>query len=133
MRERTALVWNVNTQKPQRLPVKFRSQSGGPTANAKPPGAMVYWGIAMSLWNELGDYPDQGSIEKAKQAISKAHDLKLRTEREADYVAAIELFYRKAEAVDGQTAAVAYSDAMAKIHERYPEDREGPHFTRCLC
>jgi hypothetical protein len=99
------------------------------TVSEKDPAcAMAYWGIAMSLWNELGDYPDKATIEKANQAISKAHDLKLKTEREADYVAAIELFYRKAEAVDGQTAAVAYSDAMAKIHERYPEDREGAAF-----
>jgi tetratricopeptide (TPR) repeat protein len=93
-----------------------------------PECAMAYWGVAMSLWNQLGNYPDKETVQKAAQAISKAQELKPRTEREADYIAAIALFYQNAETVDGQTRALAYSNAMAKIHEKYREDNEGAAF-----
>src|ERR1700722_9014251 len=95
----------------------------------KDPGcAMAYWGVAMSLWNELGYYPDAATIQKADQAISKAQTLSTNSGREADYIAAIASFYRQAETVDGQTRAAAYCEAMAKIHEKYPEDKEGAAF-----
>jgi tetratricopeptide (TPR) repeat protein len=93
-----------------------------------PACAMAYWGVAMSLWNELGNYPDKEAVQKANQAISKGQDLKPKAGREADYIAAIALFYRDAEDVDGQARAVAYSNAMAKIHEKYPGDKEGAAF-----
>ena len=93
-----------------------------------PACAMAYWGVAMSLWNELGYYPDTATIQKANQAILKARERKPKTGREGDYVEAIELFYRNAESIDGHTRAVTYSNAMAKIHEKYPKDNEGAAF-----
>jgi tetratricopeptide (TPR) repeat protein len=51
-----------------------------------------------------------------------------KTQRELDYIAAIEVFYKDHDKVDHRTRAVAYEKAMEALAARYPQDREAAIF-----
>ena len=72
---------------------------------------------------------DRGtSCRRDASAIEKAKAAGARTQRERDYIAAIEVFYKDADKLDHRTRAFAYSDAMEQLHQRYPSDREAGVF-----
>ena len=94
---------------------------------ADPGCGMGYWGVAMSLYHPIwvpptpADLKRAGRVEKAKAAGAK-------TQRERDYIAAIEVFYRDSDKVAHQERALAWRNAMQQLSERYPEDREASIF-----
>ncbi len=95
----------------------------------EPGCVMGYWGIAMSLLQN--PLPEPGRVRAWKKgwaAIEKAKSAGTKTERERDYVAAIEIMYRDPETRDPRTRAVAYEKAMEQLYLRYPEDREAAIF-----
>ena len=50
------------------------------------------------------------------------------TPREKAYIAAIRAFYSDSEKLDHAARAKAYSDAMKKVYETYPDDHEAAAF-----
>jgi hypothetical protein len=98
-------------------------------AKADPACAMAHWGTAITLfgnpftWPLTGDALPQGwaAVERAKAANAK-------TQRERDYIGAIEAFYKDADKVDHRTRALGYLKGMEQITQRYPEDSEGAIF-----
>ena len=97
-------------------------------AENNPDCAMGYWGIAMSLWHPLWQPPDAETLKKGWAAVEKAKAIKVKSERERDYIAAIEAFYMDSEVLDHRTRALAYEKAMEQVYLRYPEDREASVF-----
>jgi len=97
-------------------------------AASEPGCAMAYWGIAMSHWYPLWYPPSPAALKSGSEAIGKAIAAAMKTQREADYIAAIAAFYRDNDKLDHQTRAVAYEKAMAQVYERYPDDREAAVF-----
>jgi tetratricopeptide (TPR) repeat protein len=93
-----------------------------------PDCAMGYWGIAMSLWYPLWEHPSEAMLKQGSAAIAKAKSVGTKTDRERDYIAAIEVFYKNAEKLDHRTRALAYEKAMAQVSLRYPEDHEAAVF-----
>lgn len=93
-----------------------------------PQCAMAYWGVAMSLWHQLWNHPDESTIKNANDALSKGEALKAKTQRERDYIAAIATFYRNSSQLDYEKRATAYSKAMERLYQRYPNDREAAAF-----
>ncbi|MBA2565704.1 MAG: hypothetical protein H0V09_09820, partial [Gemmatimonadetes bacterium] len=93
-----------------------------------PACGMGYWGIAMSLYHPLWEPPDTRALERGRAAVEKARSVAGGTARERDYIAAIEAFYRESDRLDHPTRALAYEKAMARVHARYPEDREAALF-----
>ena len=94
-----------------------------------PSCVMAYWGIAMSLLqNPLSEPGRVRAWEKGWAAIEKAKSVGTKTERERDYIAAIETMYRDPEHRDQRTRAIAYEKAMEQVYLRYPEDREATIF-----
>ena len=89
---------------------------------------MAYWGIAMSNYHTIWAPPTAPELQKGSQAVARARSAGARTQRERDYIAAIEIFYQDAANVDHRTRSFAYSDAMKRLHERYPSDREAGVF-----
>jgi hypothetical protein len=89
---------------------------------------MGYWGIAMSNYHPLWAPPSAAELKKGWEAIEKAKAVGARTERERDYIAAIEVFYKDSDKLDHRTRALAYSDAMERLNRRYPADREAGIF-----
>jgi tetratricopeptide (TPR) repeat protein len=89
---------------------------------------MGYWGIAMSLWYPLWEHPSEARLTQGWTAVEKAKAAGAKTDRERDYIAAIEAFYKDADKLDHRTRALAYEKAMEQVYLRYPEDREAAAF-----
>ncbi len=89
---------------------------------------MGYWGIAMSQYHPLWAPPTPAQLHKAASALSTAKTVNARTQRERDYLAAIEVFYRDADKLDHKTRSLAYNKAMDDLYRRYPADNEAGVF-----
>src|SRR5262245_18034526 len=74
--------------------------------------AMGYWGVAMSLWYPLWEHPTEARLKQGWDAVQKAKAVDTKTEREKDYIAAIEIFYKDSDKLDHRTRALAYEKAM---------------------
>jgi hypothetical protein len=93
-----------------------------------PTCSMGYWGIAMSVWYPLWQPPSEAMLKKGWGAVEQAKAVGGKTEREQQYIAAIEMFYKDADTLDHRTRALAYEKAMEQLSQRYPEDREAAVF-----
>ena len=89
---------------------------------------MGYWGVAMSNYHPLWAPPGVAELQKALSAIEKAKAAGPVTQRERDYIAAIEVFYKDFDKLDHRSRAFAYSDAMKQVYQRHPADREAGVF-----
>ncbi|MBI2368840.1 MAG: hypothetical protein HYV08_01080, partial [Deltaproteobacteria bacterium] len=63
----------------------------------------------MSLWYPLWEPPTKAALKQGWTAVEKAKALGGKTEREGDYIAAIEAFYKDSDKLDHRTRAVAYA------------------------
>jgi hypothetical protein len=93
-----------------------------------PKCAMAYWGKAMSYYHPLWAPPNSTDLQKGAAAISQARMVGAATQRERDYIAALESFYKDANKLDHGTRARAYAEAMQQIYRRYPQDDEAAIF-----
>jgi tetratricopeptide (TPR) repeat protein len=97
-------------------------------AETKPDCAMAYWGMAMSVWNQIWAPPTPANLKKGSDAISRALALEAKTPRERDYLEALAAFYADHDKLDHRTRATAYMRKMEQIAQRYPDDREARIF-----
>ncbi|HYN85469.1 MAG TPA: hypothetical protein VER32_09460 [Pyrinomonadaceae bacterium] len=95
---------------------------------ADPRCAMGHWGVAMSNYHPLWAPPGAAELKKGREAVERAKSAGARTPREREYIAAAEVFYKDSDKLDHRTRAIAYGDAMARLHRRYPSDREAGVF-----
>jgi hypothetical protein len=90
---------------------------------------MAHWGLAMSLWHQLWNNPDAKVIQ---QGLDEIHQAKTTdgptTPRENLYISAIAAFYSNSKKLNHEDRAKAYSDAMKKVYESYPDDHEAAVF-----
>lgn len=89
---------------------------------------MAYWGIAMSNFHPMWVPPTPAELKKGSNAAAQAMRVSAATQRERDYIAAVNTFYHDADEVDHQTRVFAYSDAMKKVYENNPRDDEAAVF-----
>ncbi len=90
--------------------------------------AMAYWGMAMSLYHPLWAPPTPGDLAKGQAAVEKAKSAAAKTQRERDYIVALEAFYHDSNSRSHSARALAWRKAMERLSERYPEDREAAIF-----
>jgi hypothetical protein len=97
-------------------------------AEKDPTCAMAHWGIAMNLrgpaGNPLAGAPSPQALKDGWAAVEKAKAAGAKTQRERDYIGAMELFSKDSDTVDHRTRLLAYEKAMEQLAQRYPEDRE---------
>jgi tetratricopeptide (TPR) repeat protein len=93
-----------------------------------PACAMAHWGVAMSLYHPIWAAPTPAELQRGQEAVARARTAAVPTERERDYVGAIEAFFRDAATADHRSRAVAYEKAMERVYQRYPDDREAAIF-----
>lgn len=86
--------------------------------------AMAYWGQAMSLYHQLWERPSKENLRSGAEYLRKAKALKAPTAREQEYISALDIFYSDTDKLDHDKRASAYSDAMRKVYEHNPQDRE---------
>ena len=94
-----------------------------------PDCAIAYWGLAMSeLPNPLVPPFPPANLKAGWEAIQQGKAAKTQTPREAEYLAAIEVFYKDYDKIDHRTRAGLYEQAMQRLHEQYPDDSEAAIF-----
>ncbi len=93
-----------------------------------PTCAMAHWGIAMSLFHQIWERPQESTLKRGHEEMEKAQKLGAKTERERGYISALAVFYQDPAATDYLKRAKAYSDAMGKLYQQYPADMEAGAF-----
>jgi tetratricopeptide (TPR) repeat protein len=89
--------------------------------------AMAQWGIAMSNLHVIWGPAAEAEFAAGREAAQKAAALTAGSERERDYVAAINAFYQ-GDGVAHPARVLAFEQAMAKVAERNPQDHEAAIF-----
>jgi len=98
-------------------------------AAADPQCAIAYWGIAISSRpNPLILPLTTAVLKNGLEAVEKGKTIGAKTERERDWLAAIELYYRDYDKVDQTMRGLAYERAMETLLQKYPNDPEAAVF-----
>jgi hypothetical protein len=97
-------------------------------AEKDPACGMAYWGIAMTYYHPIWQAPGPADLKAGMASVEKAKLAGAKTQRERDYIAAIEAFYMDADKLDYRSRALAYEKAMDQLQARYPEDHEAAIF-----
>lgn len=97
---------------------------------ADPTCAMAHWAKAVaSIDNALGSPPTPKLEEEGWAAVQAAHRLGGgKTQRERDYIAAVESLFKDHATVPFAQRAKTYEEALEQIYLRYPEDSEAAVF-----
>jgi hypothetical protein len=95
---------------------------------ADPRCGMGFWGVALSNYHPLWAPPTAAEMQRGARAAEQARAVGARTQRERDYIAAVELFYKDADRLDHRARASAYGEAMGQLSRRYPSDSEAGVF-----
>src|SRR5215813_10772850 len=91
--------------------------------------AIAYWGIAISQRpNPLVGPFDAAMLKRGLDAVEKGKAIGAKTQRERDWLAAIEHFYKDYDKVDQDTRAKNYEKAMEALAKKYPDDVEAKIF-----
>jgi tetratricopeptide (TPR) repeat protein len=96
-------------------------------AERDPDCAMAHWGIAMSLFHQIWDRPDDHAMARGSKEMQSARAHPAKTAREREYVAALSAFFAPGQR-DYQTRVGGYSAAMARLYRHYPHDIDAGTF-----
>jgi len=96
-------------------------------AKSDPTCAMAHWGIAMSVFHQIWDRPDDAALALGWTELGLARSPPAKTARERAYISALSAFYRPAHR-NHQSATLSYSAAMGALYARYPEDPDAGAF-----
>jgi tetratricopeptide (TPR) repeat protein len=94
----------------------------------EPHCAIAYWGQAMSLYEQLWDWPDAKQFAEGRKDIDTAEKQKAVTPHERAYLDVARLFYQKNPEWDQDTRMKAFSDAWEKVYRQFPDDTEAAAF-----
>jgi tetratricopeptide (TPR) repeat protein len=104
------------------------SETFADVAQKDPACSMAYWGIAMTYYHPIWEAPGPADLKAGAGAAEKAQSVGGKSQRERDYIAAIETFYKDSDKLDHRTRALAYEKAMEQLQARYPDDSEAAIF-----
>jgi hypothetical protein len=97
-------------------------------AERDPACGMAFWGLAMTYYHPIWEEPNPTVLKQGWAAVERAKSAGAKTQREGDYIAAIEVFYKNSDKLDHHTRALAYQEAMEHLQAHYPDDREAAIF-----
>jgi tetratricopeptide (TPR) repeat protein len=85
---------------------------------------MSYWGEALTLLTNPYSPPSPQNLRQGRALLDEATRLGARSSREAAYIEALALVFAGDNPPGHRARLVAYRDAMGRLHERFPEDKE---------
>jgi tetratricopeptide (TPR) repeat protein len=97
-------------------------------AKQDPNCAIAYWGKAMGLYHQLWDFPSDATLHEGLQDVRQAQKAATASDRERAYIAAAAAFYQDNSKLSHAERRRAYSQGMAKLHQKFPNDNEGAAF-----
>jgi len=92
-----------------------------------PACAMAHWGIAMSVYHEIWNRPDDDTMALGWREILAARKHPAKTAREREYIDALAVFYRPDDR-DYLKRAAGYAAAMAALYRHHPDDVDAGSF-----
>ena len=72
--------------------------------------------------------PTRRRLKRGLASVERAKAIGAKTQRERDYIAAIEFFYKDSDKLDHRTRVLAYEKAMERLYRAYSEDPEAAVF-----
>jgi hypothetical protein len=93
-----------------------------------PKCAMAYWGLAMSLYQEIWQWPNEATLARGHNYIQKAEALGAKTNREREYIGAMAAFYVNDPKLSQIERTRRYSAAMEKVYADNPSDANAGAF-----
>jgi tetratricopeptide (TPR) repeat protein len=96
-------------------------------AKADPKCAMAHWGVAMSVFHEIWDHPNDATMALGWTEIRAAQKRPAKTAREREYIAALSEFYRP-DKREFQARIDSYAAAMGTLYRHYPHDVDAGTF-----
>ena len=97
-------------------------------AQKDPACAMAYWGIAMTYYHPIWSPPGPADLKAGLAAVEKAKSIGVKTQRERDYISAIESFYKDSDKLDHRTRVLRHEKEMDGLQARYVDDPEARIF-----
>jgi tetratricopeptide (TPR) repeat protein len=88
---------------------------------------MAHWGVAMSIYHQIWDRPDDGTMSRGWREMQTAQKHPATSARERAYVAALSDFYRPGKE-DYQARVEAYAAAMGKLYAANASDTDAGAF-----
>jgi tetratricopeptide (TPR) repeat protein len=92
-----------------------------------PACSMARWGIAMSVFHQIWDRPDDAAQRTGWRELKIAEARPPKTAREREYIAALAEFYRPG-AADYPARIASYSAAMGRLYAAHPDDVDAGAF-----
>jgi hypothetical protein len=90
-----------------------------------PTCGMAHWGVAlMSLGNPFAWPANPAAMKAAAAEASNAQSVSAKTQRERDYISALQLLFLNWETTEHRPRVVSFEKAMGEVAARYPEDDE---------
>jgi tetratricopeptide (TPR) repeat protein len=89
--------------------------------------AMAQWGIAMSMFHQIWDRPDDAALADGWQHLKTAQAHPAKSAREREYMAALSGFFQPGTR-DYQARIDGYAAAMAALYAHYPHDVDAGTF-----
>jgi tetratricopeptide (TPR) repeat protein len=94
---------------------------------AEPACAMAHWGVAMSIFHEIWNRPDDAAMALGWRELQAAKKRPAKTAREREYIDALTVFYRP-DNRDYLVHAGEYAAAMGTLYRHYPQDVDAGTF-----
>ena len=94
---------------------------------ADPACGMAHWARALASLDNPFTWPggiSPSALAQGAEILENARSTGLRSQRERDYVEALDTFFRDHDKLDHRTRAKALESAMEQVMKRYPEDSE---------
>lgn len=92
-----------------------------------PDCSMAHWGVAMSIFHQIWDRPDEATMATGRSEMAAAQEHPAKSTREREYIAALADFFKPGKD-DYQTRIDAYSKAMSKLYAAHPDDVDAGAF-----
>jgi hypothetical protein len=107
---------------------KLAESAFAATAAIDPKCGVAYWGEAMSLYHQLWNWPDEADLAKGHELTELALKSNPTTVREHEYIVAAARFFNTNTDLQPHTRVSSYSNAIAAIHNRFPDDVDAACF-----
>ncbi|WP_421991790.1 tetratricopeptide repeat protein [Roseococcus sp.] len=85
---------------------------------------MSYWGEALTLLTNPYSLPLPQNLRQGRALLEEAARLGARSPREGAYIEALALVFAGDNPPGHRARLAAYRDAMGRLHERFPDDKE---------
>ncbi len=91
-----------------------------------PACAVAYWGMAMTTYHPIWEGANDKGLARGRAFLEKASNTAPAAGREREYVSALSIIFEEGRSADDRLAR--YSNAMAGLSRKYPEDGEAAAF-----